>query len=211
MEVKNALFRDRLDAGDKLATRLEKSQYVDPIILAIPRGGVPIGRVIADRLSSPLSVFVSRKIRAPSMPEFGVGAITEEGTYLLDYTSIELVGAEMASIEAIIERESKRCRQYVSLYRHGDPLPDLSERTVILTDDGLATGITMLAAVEAVRLRRPQMVIVAVPVASAQAVKALTDRGVQVYVIAEPVDFRAVGQFYVHFDQLTDQQVLDCL
>lgn len=201
------LFRDREDAANKLAARLLESKLENPVVLGIPRGGMPIGAVVAKALGAPFSVFVSRKIGAPGNPEFGIGAVAEDGSYLLDDESVAWTGASRASLEASIEAERARCRAYVERYRNGQPLPALEGRTAVLCDDGLATGITMLAAVAAVQKLGAAAVVAAAPVASRQAVARLRGAGAQPVAYDTPHDFGAVAQFYERFEQLSDDDV----
>lgn len=211
MSAASFLFRDREDAAKALAEKLIALQPVGPVVLGIPRGGVPIARIVADALRAPLSVYVSRKIGAPSNPEFGIGAITEDGNYLLDSTSLNWVQASQRSVEAALQSEGSKCAEYVSRFRHNQPLPSLEGKTAILCDDGLATGVTMLAAVAGLKERRAEAIVAAAPVASSVAVRQLNDAGAVVVVCASPSHFQAVALFYERFDQLTDGQVTACL
>lgn len=207
----NYLFRDRVDAATKLAVPLAELILEKPFVLGIPRGGAPIGRIVADALAAEFNVYISRKIGAPGNPEFGIGAVTEDGTYLLDSASIEWIGATPDVIEASLQAERQRCVEYVCKFRNGTPLPGFDGKTIIICDDGLATGITMLASVAALKKHYPAKIIAATPVASSQAVNALRDEGALVVACSIPSDFRAVAMFYERFDQLTDDDVIQTL
>jgi len=201
------LFKDRQDAGAKLASRLVEAGLERPVVLGIPRGGVPIGIIVASALSAPFSLFVCRKIGAPGNPEYGIGAVAEDGTHLLDSASVEQVGASARHLEDSLRRVQEQCAEYVRKYRGGEPLPHVEGKTVVLCDDGLATGITMLAAVAAVKKMNPTAVVVAAPVASLQAVRTLQNAGAVTVACCVPENFGAVAQFYARFDQLSDTDI----
>jgi len=205
------LFKDRADAAAKLASILIELKIEKPLVLGIPRGGVPIGRIIADALHAPMTVYVSRKIAGPSNPEFGIGAITEDGTYLLDSASVGWTNINHDAVEAILQAERRNCAASVIKYREGRPLPTIEGRMILLCDDGLATGMTMLAAVVALTKCNPAKIVVAVPVASRQAVQTLSDEGATVAACSIPADFKSVSRFYEFFDQLNDEDVIQSL
>jgi predicted phosphoribosyltransferase len=205
------LFRDRADAAAKLAALLAEQRLENPFVLGIPRGGAPIGRAVADALSAPFSVYISRKIGAPGNPEFGIGAVAEDGSYLLDSASVEWTSAKPDVIEQALLSERLRCDDYVRKFRAGKPLAAIIGKVVIICDDGLATGITMLAAVAAIKKCHPDKIIAAAPVASVQAARSLKDEGAIVVACSIPSDFHAVAQFYECFDQLTDEDVIQSL
>jgi putative phosphoribosyl transferase len=207
----SVLFKDRLDAGRKLAEALFREDLTDPVILAIPRGGIPVAHEIASALSAPLSVVVARKLGAPCQPEFGIGAIAEGDGHVLDQTSIGYLGITRAQIDELLESERRRLEDYVSYYRQGRPLPDIRGRCAVLVDDGLATGVTVQAAAIAVARLGPALTVVAAPVGSAQAVEVLRSVAGRVVTVSIPSDFRAVGQFYRDFDQLPDETLLGML
>jgi len=205
------VFKDREDAAQRLAECLSNEALESPYILGIPRGGVPIGRLAADLLGAPFGIFVARKIGAPGNQEFGIGAVAEDGSYLIDSSAARWVGATTKDIETSLEAERRKCEEYVRKYRGGMGLPELKGCTAILCDDGLATGITMRAAVMAVKKMNPLCVVAAAPVASEHAVESLRDAGAIAVVCTVPSGFGAVAQFYEKFEQLSDEDVASYL
>ena len=204
-------FRDRRDAGRQLGQLLLRYRDAASVVLALPRGGVPVGYEVARALGAPLDVLVARKIGAPSQPELGIGAIAPGGVIVLDERTVAALGVTEAELEAIVARETAEMARRLARYRGDRPPPELRDRTVIVVDDGLATGVTARAAIASVRLEEPQAVVLAVPVAapeSARAFGALVDDLVAVMM---PYDFRAVGLWYEDFEQTSDEEVLDLL
>jgi putative phosphoribosyl transferase len=204
-------FRDRHDAGSRLADRLAATPLTDPVVLALPRGGVPVGFEVAARLAAPLEVLVARKIGAPDQPELGVGAIAEGGGQVLDDRTTRALGLTESSLRHTIEREQAELARRVRDYRGDRPLPPLKGRTVIVVDDGLATGVTMRAAVRAVRGTGAARVIVAAPVGAPSTVESLGAEADVVVCLHSPPAFAAVGQWYRDFDQTSDAEVIDLL
>jgi predicted phosphoribosyltransferase len=211
MHITDVTFTDRIEAGKRLSKRLAQCEYQDPFVLGLPRGGVPVGIEVAKELDVPFDVFVSCKIGCPGHTEYGIGAITEDGTYTLDFDAVQLAGVRNRDMEDIIAKERHRVEDYVRKFRSNSELASLVNRTVILVDDGLATGITMLAAVQSMKKRPVRKVIVAAPVSSVQAFSTLSNVADQVVVLSTPTQFHAVAQYYEHFEQLTDEQVLTAL
>jgi putative phosphoribosyl transferase len=204
-------FPDRRDAGRQLGRLLLRYRDAAPAVLALPRGGVPVGYEVARALGAPLDVLVARKIGAPSQPELGIGAIASGGVIVLDERTLAALGVTEAELEAIVARETAEMERRLARYRGDRPPPELRDRTVVVVDDGLATGVTARAAVASVRLEEPRAVVLAVPVAaheSARAFGALVDDLVAVIM---PHDFRAVGLWYEDFEQTSDEEVLDLL
>jgi predicted phosphoribosyltransferase len=200
------IFRDRLDAGARLAQALERWRGTRPLVLAIPRGAVPMGKVIADRLDGELDVVLTRKLHAPGSPEFAVGAIDETGwTYLADYA--ERAGASATYVAREVESELATIRRRRAEYTPERPPVDPKGRVTIVVDDGLATGATMIAALHSLRSRGPERLICAVPVASVEAVEKVTPYADEVVCLATPAEFYAVGQFYLDFRQVDDAEV----
>jgi putative phosphoribosyl transferase len=201
-------FRDRQEAGRALAERL--LQYVgrpDAIILALPRGGVPVGYEIARALHVPLDVLVVRKLGVPGHEELAMGAIASGGIRVLHETVIQALGLSKSIIDRVSREEEDELLRREEAYRGQRPTPPLEGRIVVLVDDGLATGSTMRAAIAAVRQRRPKQVIVAVPVAAHDTCEALQNEADEVYCIMTPPRFFGVGQWYEHFEQTSDDEV----
>ncbi|MEV4070807.1 phosphoribosyltransferase [Nonomuraea fuscirosea] len=202
-------FADRAEAGALLAERLQDAH--DPVILALPRGGVAVAAPIARALGAPLDVLVTRKIGYPPTPELGVGAIAEGGEPVFDLTLLSRLGLTPESVAHVVEDERRELSRRVRAYRGDRPLPALEGREVIVVDDGLATGSTARAALRAVARARPAKVTLAVPVGATETVESLRAEADEVVVLLTPIDFRAVGQWYEHFEQLTDADVLRLL
>jgi predicted phosphoribosyltransferase len=207
-------FRDRRQAGRKLAdelrTRQEQGALPDPVVLALPRGGVTVAAEVAGVLHAPLDVLVVRKIGAPFQEELGVGAITGDEA-LFDDDVLARLGLSRGELTPVVERERTELRRREGLYREGRPAPDLRGRTVIVVDDGLATGVTARAALRSVWRRAPRRVVLAVPVGAAEAVLVLRGEADDVICLHQPAHFKAVGLWYDDFQQLTDADVLDAL
>lgn len=204
------MFADRKDAAAQLAEALSKYQGQHPLVLAIPRGAVPIGAVVARRLGGELDLVLVRKLHAPGAPEFAVGAVDESGwVYLAPHAAA--AGATPAFIaEQKIDQLEELARRR-DLYTPGRARIDPAGRVVIVVDDGLATGATMVAALHAVRQRTPARLVCAVPVASPEALQLMAQRADEVVCLASPRGFRAVGQFYASFPQLEDAEVIALL
>lgn len=181
--------------------------WKNPVVLAIPRGGVEIGGRIADRLAAPLDVIIPRKIGAPMDPELAIGAVTEEGEAILDSEISRRYGVSAQYIQETAQREQTEIVRRANLYREGRASPSVDGRDVILVDDGIATGATMKAAIVSLRRKSPARLIVAVPVASAESTETLAAL-VDLFVTLEtPAYFLAVGQFYEDFGQTSDETV----
>jgi putative phosphoribosyl transferase len=206
-------FRDRAEAGQFLATKLAHlAGRQDVLVLALPRGGVPVGYEVARALSAPLDVLVVRKLGAPGQRELAMGAIASGGVRVLNPGIVAALGHDaMAAIERVTAKERNELRLREEAYRGARPFPDLRAQTVVLVDDGLATGATMRAAVQAVRLKEPAAVIVAVPVGSKSSCRALELEADEVLCAETPEGFYGVGQYYQDFRQTTDDEVRACL
>ncbi|MEV0639897.1 phosphoribosyltransferase family protein [Streptomyces sp. NPDC050619] len=208
-------FRDRRHAGRDLGERLrflqEKGALAHPVVLALPRGGTTVGREVAQALQAPLDVVVARKIGAPFQEELGVGAIAGDDPPLFDERALEQVGLSSGDLEDVVDREREELHRREERYRQGRPAPDLQDRTVIVVDDGLATGVTARAALRWVRSQSPERVVLAVPVCSPEAAHDLRGEADDVICLHQPVAFRAVGLWYEDFEQLTDDDVLEAL
>ncbi len=204
-------FGNRIEAGRKLGGELAHCRAGEKaIVLGLTRGGVPVAFAVADRLRLPLDIVVVRKLGVPWQPELAMGAIAGSAL-ILDHPMIEELGIAEEEVQAVIEREEKEVARREALYRSGRAAPDLTARTVILVDDGLATGSTMVAAVRAVRASKPLRVIVAVPVGSLQACRRLQAEADDVVCLDTPEYFMAVGEWYRNFDQTSDNEVVGLL
>ncbi|MFD5586899.1 phosphoribosyltransferase [Streptomyces sp. NPDC127063] len=208
-------FRDRTQAGRELAEQLrvrqDKGALPHPLVLALPRGGVPVAREVARALDAPLDVLVARKIGAPFQEELGVGALAGDDPPLFDEWALRRMGLSHDDLAATVERERAELRRRERLYRRGRPALDLAGHTVILVDDGLATGATARAAVRWACRQRPERVVLAVPVAAPESADLLSREADEVVCLHRPADFRAVGLWYEDFEQLSDDDVLDAL
>ena len=204
-------FANRGEAGRYLGQQLAPLASERPVVVAVPRGGVPVAYGIARALSAPLDVVAVRKLGAPSNPEFGVGAVVEDGTAVLDQRSARAVGLTQDTLDALVRREVEELGRRVDRYRGGREIVDVEGRTVILVDDGLATGLSDLAAVRALRARRPRQIILAVPVGPADSVRMLADEADEVVCPHIPHDFGGVGRWYRDFSQVSDEEVVDLL
>jgi putative phosphoribosyl transferase len=205
-------FRDRREAGRVLARSL--SHYADRddvVVLALPRGGVPVAYEVAKELGAPLDVFLVRKLGVPGHEELAMGAIASGGVLVLDEGVLRWLGIGEEQVQRAVERELAELRRRESAYRDGRPLPDLEDKTVILVDDGLATGATMQAAVHAVRRYRPARIVVAVPVASGSTCDQLRGQADEVVCAVSPSPFYAVGNWYGDFTQTSDEEVRELL
>ncbi len=205
-------FRDRKDAGKQLAAKLSVyAERKDVVLLALPRGGVPVASEIAKALHLSLDVFLVRKLGIPRHEETAMGAIAIGDVVFIDQDLVNRVGIPQRAIEQVIIKEKKELERRNIMYRSGKPPLDLKNKTVILVDDGLATGSTMHAAVAALKEQNVGQIIVAVPVSSDSAYRELSQEADKVICLSVPEDFYAVGQWYGHFPQTSDQEVLDLL
>lgn len=211
-----ARFRDRTDAAEALARQLAELPLAPPVVvLALPRGGVPIGVVIARRLGAPLDLQMVRKIGAPWQPELAVAAVADAGgdepVLVVDEDLAASTGADGAYIERCKAEQWREIGRRRAIYLHGRPPQPLAGATAIVVDDGLATGTTARAALQAVRRRGAAHVVLAVPVASAESVARLRPMVDRMVVLAAPPDFRAIGDHYADFHQVGDDEVVDAL
>jgi predicted phosphoribosyltransferase len=182
-----------------------------PIVLALPRGGVPVAYEVATAMKAPLDVFVVRKLGVPGHEELAMGAIASGGAVVRNQRVVDGLAIDEAAIDSVIAAERAEIDRRERVYRDDRPPPEIAGHTVILVDDGLATGASMRAAVQAVRARGPMRTVVAVPVASAQTVEEMRGEVDDIVVVATPPSFYAVGQAYRDFSQTTDDEVRDLL
>lgn len=204
-------FRNRTDAGRRLAGALEDQAGPELVVLALPRGGVPVAYEVAAALGAPLDVLLVRKLGVPYQPELGLGAIGEEGVRIINPGVVEAAGVSDAEIGRVEAREREELERRALRFR-GDRVPvPLEGRTVAIVDDGIATGSTARAACEVARARGAARVIVAIPVAPPGAVRGLADDADAVVCLETPEPFFAIGQFYADFSQTSDDEVVACL
>lgn len=203
------IFKNRIDAGEKLAKKLESLKNENPIILAIPRGGVVTGDVIAKALGIKLDIIVSRKISFPHNPEVAIGAVMHDGSFFPNSEIIQSTNISKKYISQEIAAELKEIDRRLMKFR-GSKEYQLSDKTVVLVDDGIATGATVFVAVEWVKKQNPKRVIVAVPVAPKDTVNKLS-KIAEVIVLDAPVFFNAVGEFYEEFEQVEDYRVAEIM
>jgi putative phosphoribosyl transferase len=204
-------FRDRVEAGKKLADALKEFRGKDTIVLGIPRGGVVVAAEVAESLEAPLDVVITRKIEAPGEPEFALGAVTQEGEAIIDRQAAESLGASQRYLDSQIELKRGEVRERMLRFRGERSYPGLEGKVVIIVDDGIATGSSVSAAVMSVRKRSPKAVVVAVPVAPADSVETLSEDGTQVVCLETPAEFMAIGEFYQDFQQVEDAEVVRIL
>jgi len=200
------MFENRTDAGRRLAVLLEERDVSADIVLAVPRGGLPVGRAVADILDVPLDIVAARKLGAPGNPELAIGAVASDGTVWLNDDLIDDLGVEDAYLEEAIEQEHAAAVAKVERYREGRPPLDLDGRTVLVVDDGIATGATTTACVRQVENAGAARVILTVPVAPPRAVERLREEVDEVVCVETPANFGAVGQFYDVFEQVSDER-----
>jgi predicted phosphoribosyltransferase len=206
------IFRDRRQAGRALGEAL--AHYAgrsDVIVLALPRGGVPVGFEVARALGAPLDVFLVRKLGFPGNEEYAMGAIASGGVRVIDDALLDRVGISSAAVERVVQQQERELRRREYAYRDDLPAAELSGRIVILVDDGLATGSSMRAAVAAVRRREARRIVVAVPVGPADTVRELAQLADEAVCLSTPEPFLAVGRFYQNFDQIEDAEVVELL
>ncbi|HUQ91956.1 MAG TPA: phosphoribosyltransferase [Bryobacteraceae bacterium] len=205
-------FRDRLEAGQVLAKRLKPLVTgSNAVVLALPRGGVAVGFEVAQALHVDLDIFLVRKLGVPGREEFAMGAIASGGVQVLNHDIIRQLGLAPHVIDRVVAREQQEIERRERVYREGRPPLEVESRTVILVDDGLATGASMLAAAQALRAKRPKRIIVAVPVASRRACLAFQQHVDQTVCAETPEPFSSVGEWYEDFSQTSDAEVKELL
>ncbi len=216
----NAVFSNRRDAGQTLAKQLlHYANHPQAIVLGLPRGGVPVAYEVAKNLNLPLDVCLVRKLGLPGNPELAIGAVAENSLIpdydghitILDPEQIQINGLDRDTVQAIAAKEKAELRWRESCYRHSRPMLTISDRTVIIVDDGMATGLTMHAAVEALSKHQPLEIIVAIPVASSQAIAKLELQVDDLIYTVAPKVLSAVGFWYKDFSQITDREVCNLL
>ncbi len=204
-------FKDREEAGRQLGVRLKALAALSPIVVGIPRGGVVVAFAVAEALQAPLDIVVARKVGSPGNPEFGIGAVAEGGVEVRDAASLEALGVTPAAFAAAAKAERAELARRVSLFRRALPAADLRGRLVILVDDGIATGVSARAAVLSLRKRAPRRLVLAVPVASAEAVRELGPLVDELVALHIPREFLAVGRWFASFEPTDEEEVVHLL
>jgi predicted phosphoribosyltransferase len=205
------LYQNRAEAGQRLAAALADLRGKDPIVLAVPRGGVLVGYEVSRALNAPLDVYIARKLGAPGNEELALGAVASDGTVVLDANLMRQMGVTQRYLEGEMERQRAEILRRLSIYRNLRSTPPLKGRTVILVDDGVATGATTMASLRALRKQQPGLLVLAVPVGPADVIERLKSEADRVVCLATPDPFWAVGQFFVDWGQVSDQDVSDIL
>ncbi len=201
------IFQDRRQAGEILAAKLDHYRGQDPLILAVPRGGVILAERLWDRLGGELDLIITRKIGAPYQPELAIGAISWDGYIMLNDQLVSRLDVDKNYIDKAAEKELVEIRRRLSDYRGNRPLPEVDDRLVILVDDGVATGYTLLAALRSLKEKKPSKLVLAVPVGPPNTLKILQGEVDELVYVDAPVNFAAVGQFYREFGQVGDNEV----
>lgn len=204
------IFKDRYHAGKELARQLLWLKDEHVIVLAIPRGGVQVAAPIAEQLNAFINLIIPRKIGVPQNPEMAVGAVTPDGVVLWNRQLLKVLEIDPADLAPVVERELQEIKRRMEVYGQKDPGELLKDRTVILVDDGIATGLTVEAALESIKLRQVRKVILAVPVGPKDVIEHLRQKA-EVICLATPDPFYAVGMFYEKFQQIRDEQVIKML
>ena len=204
-------FEDRRDAGRRLAGKLLRLKDARPVVFALPRGGVPVAYEVSRALGAQLDVFVSRKLGAPDQPELGIGAVAVGGVRILNRDVIRRLRVPDEYVERVTAREVAEVNRRLRYYRGEGPEPEVGGRTAILVDDGLATGVTARAAVEALRLRGPSRLILAAPVCAAQTAEVFRPLVDELVCLVSPSDLGAIGFWYKDFEQTSDAEVVELL
>jgi predicted phosphoribosyltransferase len=204
-------FRDRFAAGRALGARLAELDPPHPLVLALPRGGVPVGFEVAERLGCELDILMVRKVGVPGQPELAMGAVAEDDVVIRNQVILELARVDEASFERALEEERRILEDRATLYRLGHQRLDPGGHTALVVDDGLATGATALAAIETLRLRGAEQVWVCVPVAPADTVQVVGAMADRVVALSQPRRFNAVGAWYEDFSQTGDEEVRSLL
>ena len=205
------MFSDREDAARQLVEKLKTLQLLDPLVLAIPRGGVVTGAVLARELGADLDVVLSRKLRAPYQPELAIGAVGEDGEVYLNHRTDVATSIDQAYIEKERQYQISEIARRQKLFRAARPQAPVAGRSVILTDDGIATGSTMIAALHVVKAHKPHETIVAVPVVPPDRLEPIRTLCDQLIYLLAPLDFFAIGQFYISFEPIEDEEVVRLL
>jgi len=208
---KSIRFADRTEAGERLAAALEERDVDADVVLAIPRGGLPLGRPVADALAAPLDVVVAKKIGAPGNPEFAVGAVAADGSVWRNEDALRGSGSDEEYFERKRESQATAAREKAKRYRGASGHLDLTGDTVVVVDDGVATGSTARACIAQVQSAGAERVVLAVPVGPPESIRELEQLVDELVCLQTPSDFRGVGQFYRRFDQVSDEEAMTYL
>lgn len=201
------MFKDRNDAGKKLSVELEQFKDENPIILAVPRGGLEVAYETIKKLGFQWDLIIPRKIRAPHNEEVAVGAVSSDGSFFIEENYVNMLGISEEHIEHEVSLQIDEIKRRMKKYKGNDTFPDVKDRTAIIVDDGIATGFTILAAIKSVKKQGAKKIIIATPVAPQDTVDHLAEVVDRVICLLIPDDFYAVGFYYKNFDQVTDEQV----
>lgn len=211
-KIGTMIFKNRQDAGKKLAVKLQNYQKIkDLIVLGIPRGGIVIGKQLSQAFKCPLDIIITKKIGAPGNPELAIGAIGLGGEKVIDERLAAKVGADEEYLEREMAKVKKELKRRIKKYQGNRTLLNLKNKMIVLTDDGVATGTTMLAAIEVVRQHEPKRIIVAVPVIARDSLAKIEAKADKVVYLDAPLMFFAVGQFYKEFEQISDREAIQLL
>jgi putative phosphoribosyl transferase len=206
------MFRNRSEVGKLLAKRMRAlGKLSNPVVLAIPRGGVPVAREIALALGAPLDLVITRKMGAPGEPEFAIGAVTQDGEMILDRETVQMLGISERYLREEKAEQTHEIWERMHKYRGDKPYPHLEGKTVIIVDDGVATGNTMIAAVKSLRRQKPASLIIAIGVAPRETIAKLSKVADRVFCLDSPEPFYAIGLFYERFEQVEDEEVIRTL
>ncbi|WP_396613556.1 phosphoribosyltransferase (plasmid) [Haloferax sp. S1W] len=204
-------FADRGEAGDLLAAELREREIDADIVLSIPRGGLPLGQAVADALDAPHDIVVAKKIGAPGNPEYAIGAVASDGSVWRNEEGIRSTGGDEEYFERRRKEEAEKARKKAERYRGDRPAPDVADKTVVIVDDGVATGSTMLTCIQQVRNANAERIIVAVPVGPPDTITQLREIADDVVCLRTPRSFMGVGQFYQRFGQVSDKEAMTYL
>ncbi len=205
------MFTDRADAGRKMSEKMLEHEWHNPLILALPRGGVVVARYIWESLGGELDLYITRKIGAPGQPELAVGAVSADGNMVLDHRLVDRLNIPSDYIDKEAEKERAEIDRRMEVYRGNRPLPAYEGRQIVLVDDGVATGSTMIAAIQGLWENNPETLLAAVPVGPPDTIQRLSEEVDEVFCLEAPSNFGAVGQFYQFFGQVGDEEVIDIL
>lgn len=205
------MFADRTDAGDRLATELARRDIDADIVLGIPRGALPVARPVADALDADLDVVVARKMGAPGNPELALGAVASDGSVWTNDDLVDRLGVDDEYLQRIREEEAENAARKADRYRDEPGLPDLEGKRAVIVDDGVATGATAMACLRQVQQADADFVVLAVPVGSPRSIADLEREADEVIALETPENFRAVGQFYQTFGQVSDEEAIEFL